>query len=189
MGYISIDLDETLICSLPARHSIGLGKLPDIRTSVYKNGESRATCVFLRPDVHEMLAKLSHYGELNIFTHGTKSYADPILQELDLRKYFSRIFTREDTLTNLDNISDSELTSWGFTRQSAVWIKDLRLVNSDLNKVVAIDNDPSFYSPPHRPRVLQVPNFDRNNPIFPAGQENFWDSLFKNARNLLSKIE
>ena len=131
-----LDLDETLV------HSFVRNEKPKSITQVTNiNGDSMENRydwniklndgytnfdVFVRkrPFVDEFLKEMSKYFELIIFTASEQSYADKVIDKLDPTK---------------------RLISHRLYRDSCIYkfggyIKDLRVLNRDLNKTIIIDN-------------------------------------------------
>jgi Dullard-like phosphatase family protein len=78
----------------------------------------------LRPYVHEFLESVVHYYEIIIFTSSPVSYADNILNKIDLdKKYFKYRLYRKHSLY-IDNKT----------------VKDLSMIGRDICKVVLVDN-------------------------------------------------
>lgn len=113
-----LDLDETMIHSPPPKHDR----------------------VFERPFIHEFLRDMhSHFDELVVFTAGTRDYASPILDRLELEttgggvkgSLFSRRFYRD---------------SCSIDPRTGLFAKDLRILGSPLDRVWILDNTPSAYA-------------------------------------------
>lgn len=79
---------------------------------------------FVRPYLYEFLNQAIIDYEIVIYTAGTKTYADLILDTLDPNKeYFSSRLYRESTILYKNEV-----------------IKDLSIIKKDLSKVIFIDN-------------------------------------------------
>lgn len=170
--FISIDMDETMICSLPFSSCQNFTVAPVAELSVFKNGENFKTAVFKRPGIDEFLKSILKFGSLNVFTLGVEDYAERVLQRTGLMKYFDRVFTRESCQEHAWDLSESELLAWGCSRSQACMMKDLRLVSQDLDLVVAIDDNLSVYPIPQKGRVISVAGFTPANPSFFSGESD-----------------
>ena len=91
-----VDLDETIIHTLEYDEPQNFKEI--FRFRVQKGGAVQHTK--LRPYVHRFLKNISNYYELQIFTFGSKAYANAIVKYLDpQKKYFqNRILSREDSI-------------------------------------------------------------------------------------------
>jgi len=59
--------------------------------------------VYKRPHLREFLQKVSQLGQISIFTHHQRNYADPILDKLDPeRRFFKHRFYAEHCCSNGD---------------------------------------------------------------------------------------
>lgn len=168
--FISFDLDETLVSSVPTAYCENFDQEPSGVIRLARNGEVYDTSVFVRPGAVEMLESLKSLGTLNIFTHGVRQYAEAVLEATGLADHFERVLTREDTFENAERLSKTDLVRWKCTRVDAHMLKDLRVVAADIDHVVAIDNEIRYYPVPMWPRVIHVPNFDPHNPGFHSRQ-------------------
>ena len=82
-----------------------------------------------RPGLKQFLKEISKIYEIIVFTSATQTYADPILNSLDIKnQYFDKRLYRQHTVL----IND-------------VYIKDLSKLGRDLTKVVILDNKPQNY--------------------------------------------
>lgn len=107
-----LDVDETLVHSLPPDH----------------------TKVIERPHVRAFLdAVREAFGEVAVFTAGTREYASPILDRLDPdSRIFGRRFYRD---------------SCSVDPRTGLVVKDLRILGQrDLARVTILDNTPSAYA-------------------------------------------
>jgi len=78
---------------------------------------------------HPFAKQVSKWYNLVIFTASVQEYADPVIDWLELeRKYFSKRYYRDHC-----------------TFRNGAYIKDLGIVESDLSKVMIIDNSPMSY--------------------------------------------
>ena len=102
-----LDLDETLM------------------SFIYINNESKEGLLRIRPYLYNFLNLVKEYYEIIIFTAATKNYADPILDNIEVKrgKYFNyRLYREHCSIINND------------------FIKDISLIGRDLSKVIIVDN-------------------------------------------------
>ena len=102
-----LDLDETLM------------------SFIYINNESKEGLLRIRPYLYNFLNLVKEYYEIIIFTAATQNYADPILDNIEVRrgKYFNyRLYREHCSIINNDVI------------------KDISLIGRDLSKVIIVDN-------------------------------------------------
>ena len=102
-----LDLDETLM------------------SFIYINNESKEGLLRIRPYLYNFLNLVKEYYEIIIFTAATKNYADPILDNIEVKrgKYFNyRLYREHCSIINNDVI------------------KDISLIGRDLSKVIIVDN-------------------------------------------------
>ena len=102
-----LDLDETLM------------------SFIYINKESKEGLLRIRPYLYNFLNLVKEYYEIIIFTAATKNYADPILDNIEVKrgKYFNyRLYREHCSIINND------------------FIKDISLIGRDLSKVIIVDN-------------------------------------------------
>lgn len=158
--YVSVDMDETILCTVPAMYINDCTVEPDSEISLFKNGEKIPSFVFKRPGIDNVLDKFQSMGFLNLFTLGVHDYVYQALESTDLLHYFDRIFTRESCQERAYDLADSELALWGVSKSQACMVKDLRLVDENLNMVIAIDDNFHAYPIPQRSRVLTVASYD-----------------------------
>ena len=156
---VSVDMDETILCSVPdsQKKKIDLDSVGKI--SVFKNGEKFISSVYVRPGAEAFLNNLKELGSVCLFTLGVPSYVTQVMEVCGLSSLFDRILTRADCEKNSLNLSEKDLSDWGVSRSSAVLIKDLRLLDEDLSKIIACDDSPFLYPAPQRRRVIEVPRF------------------------------
>jgi Dullard-like phosphatase family protein len=122
-----LDLDETLIHSLARGAKFSAGQMVEVKLD-----SQFATLYFVnkRPDCDQFLKCVSEWFRLVVFTASVPAYADPMIDWLEQdRKYFSQRFYRHHCTS----------TPQGY-------IKDLSRVESDLSRVIIIDNSPVSYS-------------------------------------------
>jgi CTD small phosphatase-like protein 2 len=83
------------------------------------------TAIFIRPYAKEILQVLSQHFELIVFTASHKGYADKVIDLLDPeRKYITHRLFRDHC----------------FKTKQGVYVKDLRILNRSLEKMVLVDN-------------------------------------------------
>ena len=102
-----LDLDETLM------------------SFIYINNKSKEGLLRIRPYLYNFLNLVKEYYEIIIFTPATKNYADPILDNIEIKrgKYFNhRLYREHCSIINND------------------FIKDISLIGRDLSKVIIVDN-------------------------------------------------
>ena len=102
-----LDLDETLM------------------SFIYINKESKEGLLRIRPYLYNFLNLVKEYYEIIIFTAATKNYADPILDNIEVKrgKYFNyRLYREHCSIINNDVI------------------KDISLIGRDLSKMIIVDN-------------------------------------------------
>lgn len=159
---ISFDLDETLVhCSY--------GHFPELQPIPIQEdweGKRNKCYIYERPGIRHLLDYCKEKSPLVIFTASVRNYAHTVLRETGLKCYFSKIYTREDMRKNAGSISDTTLKEWRISRDQSKWIKNLTLLGVPLSHVVAIDNDASFYVPPHRQRLIEITTYDLYHPSF-----------------------
>ena len=79
---------------------------------------------FRRPYVLEFLDKVSQVFEVVIFTASQQIYADKLLDLLDPQRKYTRYRLFRDSCVNVDS----------------TFVKDLRILGRDLDRVVIVDN-------------------------------------------------
>ena len=102
-----LDLDETLM------------------SFVYITENKKEGLLRLRPFIYNFLNLVKEYYEIIIFTAATKSYADPILDAIEIikGKYFNhRLYRNHCSIVN------------------NVIVKDISLIGRDINKMIIVDN-------------------------------------------------
>jgi Dullard-like phosphatase family protein len=120
-----LDLDETLVHA--DQHG---GPHVDHVVEVMMEGHAQLYFVSKRPHTDYFLNKVSQWYELVIFTASLPEYADPVIDWLDPdRRYFKKRLFRD------------ACTPRGFS-----FTKDLTLAESDLSRVVLVDNSPISYA-------------------------------------------
>jgi len=98
--------------------------------------------VYKRPGLDSFLEEASKHFDLYVFTAGLEAYGKPILDELDPKgTIFAGRFFRESC-----------------QMRKGMFLKDLRVVRSDLSRVILVDNNPvSFLMQPSN--GIPVPSF------------------------------
>ncbi len=123
-----LDLDETLV-----HCDFDLQKLTKVKKDIISfidslNNEEVTMSVSLRPGVREFLQELSTYYDIGLFTASVKEYADAVCNLIDpANEIFSFKLYRENCV-----------------KIGKAHVKDLRILNRDLGKVIIVDN--SLYS-------------------------------------------
>lgn len=112
-----LDLDETLIHS-----SFTQIPNPDLTISVLIDHKVMLLYVQKRPGVDEFLQKAGEMYELVSFTASLKSYADPILDQLDPNHCISHRLSREHCVY-----------------YNGEYVKDLSRLGRDMSNIVILD--------------------------------------------------
>lgn len=120
-----LDLDETLI------HSTSKScKKYDTMIEVLMNKASCLYYVLKRPHVDYFLKKVSEWYNLVIYTASLSEYADPVIDWLDGgSRLFQKRYFRPSCIY-----------------QDGLYSKDLTIVESDLSRVILVDNSPISYT-------------------------------------------
>ena len=160
--FVSMDMDETLLHTMPLEACAQIERQPDSQFKL--NGQEYA--LFIRPGVHEMLSQLRQMARLNIFTLGARDYAHEALRLGGFLPFFERIFTREHCEYNALVLLEADLIQWRCSRKAATVLKDLRLVNHDVSRIVAIDDRINVYPMPFFRNVIPVMPYTEANPYF-----------------------
>ena len=124
-----LDLDETLIHSSfqPLQINNKIIK-PDIHFKIFFNFKYHDIFVYKRPFLNKFLKEMNKIFNIYVFTASIKKYAKPLLNILDKHNYIIKKFYRESCC-----LSEGK------------FIKDLRLLNLNLNDVIILDNNPISY--------------------------------------------
>ncbi|KAI7819990.1 HAD-like domain-containing protein [Gamsiella multidivaricata] len=119
-----LDIDETLVhCATRPLDS------PDIVFPVEYNHETWEVYGRIRPGMQEFLAKMSTMFEVITFTASQECYAEALLKIIDPeKKYIRHRYYRDSCVPVFGN-----------------YVKDLRILNRDLSKVIIIDNSPQAF--------------------------------------------
>jgi CTD small phosphatase-like protein 2 len=120
-GTIVFDLDETLVhCTI---HNVHL--FDHQITVIAENGIEVPVGVNIRPHAISCLTELSKHFELIMFTAGHYSYADRVIDIIDPNGmlFACRLFRNSCIQTT-----------------NGFYIKDLRILNRDLSKLMFVDN-------------------------------------------------
>ncbi|KAF9182487.1 hypothetical protein BGZ51_004714 [Haplosporangium sp. Z 767] len=113
-----LDIDETLV-----HYS------PDIVFPVEYNQETWEVYGRIRPGMIEFLERMSTKFEVITFTASQECYAEALLKIIDPeKKYIKHRYYRDSCVPVFGN-----------------YVKDLRILNRDLSKVVIIDNSPQAF--------------------------------------------
>ncbi|KAF9578913.1 hypothetical protein BGW38_005060 [Lunasporangiospora selenospora] len=119
-----LDIDETLVhCATRPLDS------PDIVFPVEYNHETWEVYGRIRPGMLDFLEKMSEKFEVITFTASQECYAEALLKIIDPeKKYIRHRYYRDSCVPVFGN-----------------YVKDLRILNRDLSKVVIIDNSPQAF--------------------------------------------
>ncbi|KAF9928450.1 hypothetical protein BGZ65_006264 [Modicella reniformis] len=119
-----LDIDETLVhCATRPLDS------PDIIFPVEYNQETWKVFGRIRPGMQEFLEKMSTMFEVITFTASQECYAEALLKIIDPdKKYIRHRYYRDSCVPVFGN-----------------YVKDLRILNRDLSKVIIIDNSPQAF--------------------------------------------
>ncbi|KAK3828595.1 MAG: hypothetical protein J3Q66DRAFT_383294 [Benniella sp.] len=119
-----LDIDETLVhCATRPLDS------PDIVFPVEYNHETWKVYGRIRPGMQEFLEKMSTMFEVITFTASQECYAEALLKIIDPeKKYIRHRYYRDSCVPVFGN-----------------YVKDLRILNRDLSKVIIIDNSPQAF--------------------------------------------
>lgn len=120
---LALDLDETLVHS-----SFQPVSNADYVIPVQIEGTTHNVYVLKRPGVDEFLRRVAEHYEVVIYTASLGKYADPLLDQLDPNRYISQRFFREDCVYH-----------------DGHYVKDLSLLNRDINSTIIVDNSPMSY--------------------------------------------
>lgn len=125
---IAIDLDETLIyCTKKRIYSY------QKEVDVLINGKYISLYVCKRPYVDQFFSSLHPLYEIIIFTTSIKSYADTMLNIIDIEHFIDKTFYREDC----------------YELHQYYYIKNLVNIKKEISKIVLIDDsDATSYSYP-----------------------------------------
>ncbi|KAF5021459.1 hypothetical protein F66182_6500 [Fusarium sp. NRRL 66182] len=134
-----LDLDETLIHSMSKGGRMSTGHMVEVRLNTTYVGVGGQTSigpqhpilywVNKRPYCDEFLRRVCKWYNLVVFTASVQEYADPVIDWLETeRKFFSARYYRQHC-----------------TFRQGAFIKDLSSVESDLSKVMILDNSPLSY--------------------------------------------
>ncbi|KAG0047862.1 hypothetical protein BGZ90_007766 [Linnemannia elongata] len=119
-----LDIDETLVhCATRPLDS------PDIVFPVEYNQETWEVYGRIRPGMYEFLEKMSTKFEVITFTASQECYAEALLKIIDPeKKFIKHRYYRDSCVPVFGN-----------------YVKDLRILNRDLSKVVIVDNSPQAF--------------------------------------------
>ena len=137
-----LDMDETLV------HTWQEGRGEACPTSestftvtVNEEGRTLKLHVTPRPLVREFLAAMALNFRITVFTAGTQSYADAVLDVIDTKCVIHRRLYRNSC-----------------TKHDGKYIKDLSQFFDDLKKVIIVDNNPVAYSW-HKENAIRCTDF------------------------------
>ncbi|KAK3831320.1 MAG: HAD-like domain-containing protein, partial [Linnemannia elongata] len=119
-----LDIDETLVhCATRPLDS------PDIVFPVEYNQETWEVYGRIRPGMYDFLEKMSTKFEVITFTASQECYAEALLKIIDPeKKFIKHRYYRDSCVPVFGN-----------------YVKDLRILNRDLSKVVIVDNSPQAF--------------------------------------------
>ena len=101
-----LDLDETLI------------------NIEFKDMSNNKCILHLRPGLFRFLSQVKPFYELITFTSASKEYAQPIINEIELKnKYFDYNFYREHSVINGND-----------------FVKDISRIGRDMKRIIIVDN-------------------------------------------------
>ena len=119
-----LDLDETLVHSSFKNFPFA----PDLLLKIPLDKKIYFVNVLIRPYVYEFLNEMSKYYELIIFTASVSTYANALLNKLDVNKKISfRLFRQH------------------CNRINGGYLKDLKKVGRNLKDLIILDNNPISY--------------------------------------------
>jgi CTD nuclear envelope phosphatase 1 len=119
-----LDLDETLVHTTDK-----VVPLYDFRVEIHTRRAHRAFYILKRPFLDVFLVTLAQYFEIVIFTASIRRYAEAVIDIIDTHHVVERRYYRQSCIKN-----------------GTAFLKDLRIVNPDLRRVLLIDNSPVAYS-------------------------------------------
>jgi len=119
-----LDLDETLVHSSLAEEPGAHMVIP-----VHIDNGIKDVYVIKRPGVDDFLKRMGEQYEIIIYTASLSKYADPLLDQLDVHKVISKRLFRENCVYHQGH-----------------YVKDLSLVNRDLQHCIIVDNSPMSYT-------------------------------------------
>ena len=118
-----LDLDETLVHSsfepVAQAHYVIPINIEGVVHNVF---------VIKRPGVDEFLKRVAEHYEVMIYTASLSKYADPLLDKLDIHQVITKRLFRENC-----------------TFHEGHYVKDLSLLNRDINSTIIVDNSPMSY--------------------------------------------
>eukprot|EP00606_Chrysophyceae_sp_TOSAG23-5_P001394 GSChrysophyteH2.ASY1.ANO1.301.1 assembled CDS len=118
-----LDLDETLVHSSLREEALAHMVIPvSIDNAVHD------VYVIKRPGVDEFLRRMGEVFEVFVYTASLSKYADPLLDQLDTHKVISKRLFRENCVFH-----------------DGHYVKDLSLLNRDLQNTIIVDNSPMSY--------------------------------------------
>jgi Dullard-like phosphatase family protein len=140
-----LDLDETLIHSL-SRSPTGFSQGHMVEVKLGNNSFATLYNVLKRPHCDKFLETVSQWYNLVVFTASIQEYADPMIDWLEKdRKYFCQRFYRQHCKFYNSNNGNTSIDRSSVVGDSYGYVKDLATVESDLSKVLIIDNSAVSY--------------------------------------------
>ncbi|RHY04461.1 hypothetical protein DYB37_004914 [Aphanomyces astaci] len=101
---------------------------PDYVIPVEIEGHVHQVYVAKRPGVDEFMRKMAEFYEIVVYTASLSKYADPLLDQLDTHKVIRFRLFREHCV-----------------HYEGSYVKDLSLIDRDINQSIIIDNSPMSY--------------------------------------------
>ncbi|GLJ15209.1 hypothetical protein SUGI_0248610 [Cryptomeria japonica] len=147
---VVLDLDNTLV------HA-SFTPIPqyDFLITVPGMGESDDTLTYhvqKRPGVDLLLQRLSEYKyEIIVFTSAEETYADAILNKLEMDNNITiefRLYKDSCTIMEIQSKEDDDENEGkgNVKEQKVVMVKDLARLGRDLKNVIIVDDDPAGYT-------------------------------------------
>lgn len=153
---LALDLDETLVHSLPSD-----AKEFDRKISyITERGVQQTTKLNIRPHLHAFLVRSNRLYDMVVFTASDQQYADAVVELIDpKRQFFKKVFTRIHCVST-DN---------GYR------VKDLRAITGDhTHDVLLVDNSAQCF----------YPQLDNGIPILPFYSDKNDNELLELAKFL-----
>ena len=119
-----LDLDETLVHSSMRPFP----KCADITLHLNFNGRNIFIYVLKRPFLEKFLEEMSLIYDIMIFTASLADYSEPLLDIIDKNKIIKYRLNRSHC-----------------RHYQNIYIKDLKVINRDLNDMIIMDNNPESY--------------------------------------------
>jgi len=156
-----VDMDETLL------KYIKNGEIPEGVEGYRLRGDS---VVLKRPGTEQFLMKLKEIGPVYLCTHANKEYVDDVLDATGLRKYFDKVYTREDIWSDDPAILDQRNIG------DAILIDNSLMHSSKAMHKMQWLSVPEDQIPMH---YVQVPEFNGN-------PDNVFDEVYQKVVEKIS---